>query len=231
MKSTPINTAQLPTTPGEEKPAVTVTVLIFSVHNDNFQIVLCKRTREPFKNEWMVPGGLIKIDESLEDAALRILEEKTGIRNVFLEQLYAFGDPKRDPRERRIAIAYYALLPFNSIKLAKDGVHPESKWFPVKQVPHLAFDHNNIIEYAKKRVCSKITYTNVAQSLLPEKFTLSQLQKIYEVILEESLDKRNFRKKMKSLDLLTSLSEKQIEGRHRPAQLYTFKTKELVTFD
>ncbi|MBI5044494.1 MAG: NUDIX hydrolase [Candidatus Levybacteria bacterium] len=214
-----------------DKPAVSVQVLIFSINKGKLEIVLIKRMREPFKDYFSIPGDIITVEESLNDAAKRILYEKTGIKNVYLGQLETFGEVNRDPRGRVIAVAYYSLLPHNSVDLSKapNGLH--ASWIPVEKLSKLAFDHEEIIKTAIKRIKSKLLYSNIAGTLLPESFRLSELQKAYEIILEEKIDKRNFRKKMLSLDVIESTGEIYKLGNHRPAMLYKFKSKELIHYD
>jgi len=206
-----------------EKPSVTVDILIFTVRNNGLNVLLIKRKTWPFKDFWANPGGFVEMDESLEETALRELKEETGVENVYLEQLYTFGSPKRDPRTRVISVAYYALVrsDFVKIKAATDAA--DAKWFPVDSLPNLAFDHEEIMRYALDRIRNKIEYTNIAFQLLPEKFTLSELQNVYEIILGKKIDKRNFRKKVKEIGLLKPLSENKMEGAHRPAQLFSFR--------
>lgn len=214
-----------------EKMVVTVNVLIFSIRDEKLSVLLVKRAYEPFADYWSCPGGVFGIEESLEDAAARVLEERAGVKNIFLEQLYTFGDPKRDPRERRIGVTYYALISSDHLKLMPSGKSKDAQWFHVDKLPKLAFDHKKIIRYGYDRLRSKIGYSNIVFGLMQDKFRLSELQKAYEVILGHELDKRNFRKKMKELDLLESTGLKEMDGAHRPAMLYRFKHKEVVIFD
>lgn len=211
-------------------PAVTVDVLIFTIDDNQLKVVLVKRGIPPFKDMWAIPGGFVRSDESLEQAATRELSEETGVSRVYLEQLYTFGDPKRDPRERVITVSYMALVPINKIKLSASTDVTEAKLFDTGKLPPLAFDHKKIFDYALKRLRAKIEYTNIVYSLLTPQFRLSQLQKVYEVVLQKKLDKRNFRKRMLSLDLLKSSGKKDFQGAHRPAMLYQFKKREVVFF-
>ena len=208
-----------------ERPSVTVDVILFTVKDDDLKVLLVKRNVEPFKDMWAIPGGFVKIEESLEDAAKRELLEETNVKDVYLEQLYTFGDPKRDPRTRVITAAYFALVNAEKFKLKASTDVKDVRWFSMFDLPELAFDHKKIIESALKRLRWKMEYTTVAFSLLPEKFTLTQLQKIYEIILDKNLDKRNFRKKIKALELVKEVQEFQEEVAHRPAQLYTKNKK------
>jgi 8-oxo-dGTP diphosphatase len=171
---------------------------------------------------WAIPGGFVKMDESLEEAAKRELQEETGVQDVYLEQLYTFGDPGRDPRTRVITVVYFALLDSErlQVRAADDAVNVG--WFSVYNLPQLAFDHERILEYALNRLRGKLAYTTIAFSLLPEQFTLHELQRVYEIILHRRLDKRNFRKKILSTGILEDTGAKKMEGTHRPARLYRF---------
>lgn len=213
-----------------ENPLVTVDILILTVEKDSLKIILIKRNKEPFKNAWAIPGGFIEKNETLEQAALRELMEETGVKNIYLEQLYTFGDPKRDPRGRVVTVAYFALIPSNKIRLSFSADAAQARWFSTGNLPNLAFDHEKIISYALDRIRSKIEYSNIVYGLLPKKFRLSRLQKIYEIILGKKLDKRNFRKRMLSLGLLKATGQKERDGAHRPAMLYQFITKEIIFF-
>jgi len=207
------------------KPSVTVDIILFTVKKNDLKVLLVKRDIEPFKDMWAIPGGFVRIHESLEDAAKRELLEETNVKDVYLEQLYSFGDPKRDPRTRVITVAYFALVNSKKFKLKASTDVKDAKWFSMYDLPKLAFDHQKIIEYALKRLRWKLEYTTVVFSLLPERFTLTQLQKIYEIIFHKELDKRNFRKKIKALGIVKETSEYQEDVTHRPAKLYTKNTK------
>ena len=214
-----------------EQPAITVDLSIFTVDEDALKVMLVQRAEEPFAGTWSIPGGFLKIGESLDDAALRVLTEKTSIRNVYLEQLYTFGEPGRDPRARVITVTYFALIPWK--KLAQPGSTKvtDLMWSPVHHLPRLAFDHNQILNVAVRRLRAKVGYSNIVYGLMPEQFRLSELQKMYESITNQSLDKRNFRKKMLSTGLLQETGKKDAAGAHRPAMLYKFKKKEIAFFD
>lgn len=214
-----------------ERPSVTVDVLVFTIQENELKLLLVKRGVEPFKNMWALPGGFVKMNESLDSAARRELGEETGVKEVYLEQLYSFGEPKRDPRTRVITVAYYALIPSEMLQLQASTDTTDAQWFAIKSLPPLAFDHKEIVSVGRDRLKSKLGYSSVAMGLLPKEFRLSELQKVYEVILDHGVDKRNFRKKMLSLDLLESTGKKEIEGAHRPAMLYRFNTKNVVVFD
>lgn len=207
---------------------MTVDLLIFSVIENELKIILVKRGIEPFKGEWALPGGFVKINESLEEAALRELGEETGVKGVYLEQLYTFGDVGRDPRERVITVAYVALIPDKDLKLKASTDTADAQWFSVGNLPNLAFDHKKIILYALSRLKSKIEYSNIVFGLLPKKFRMSQLQRVYEAILDKKVDKRNFTKWIMSLGLIEETGERVVEGAHRPAMLYRFKSRQAV---
>ncbi len=213
-----------------ERPAVTVDVLLFTILDDHLKVALIRRGLPPFQHHWAIPGGFVHIDETLEEAARREIEEEAGVRDVFLEQLYTFGDPQRDPRMRVITVAYYALVPGDRINLIAATDAAEASWFSVNDLPPLAFDHKIILEHAVERLKSKLEYSNIAYALLPPKFRLSDLQKVYEIILGRKLDKRNFRKKMLSLGLVEPTRQVDASGAHRPAQLYRFKKRKMVFF-
>jgi 8-oxo-dGTP diphosphatase len=204
-----------------ESLRVTVDIVIFTLREGSLQVLLVKRGVPPFEGQYAIPGGFIREGESLEEAALRELYEEAGVRNVFLEQLYTFGDPKRDPRGRVITVAYYALIASDKLSLVAGADAAEAQWFPVNNLPPLAFDHRSILDYATERLRNKLEYTTVGFQLLPEKFTLGALQAVYEAILGRALDKRNFRRKIALLGILKPLREWQHTGR-KPAQLFRF---------
>lgn len=206
------------------RPSVAVDIVLFTVAQSALKVLLIKRGLQPFAGQWCLPGGFVKIDESLENAAMRELREETGVAHVYLEQLYTFGAPKRDPRGRVISVSYYALVDATKIRPFVTGEEQieNVQWFPVNDLPKLAFDHEDIIKYAIKRLRYKLEYTAVGLELLPELFTLTDLQKLYEVILNERLDKRNFRKKLVSLGILEATRHYK-KGAHRPALLHKFK--------
>jgi 8-oxo-dGTP diphosphatase len=207
------------------RPALTVDCVVFGFDETELKVLLIQRGLEPFKGRWALPGGFVRLEETLEEAARRELEEEAGLKQVFLEQLYTFGAVKRDPRERVVSVAYYALVKMSAhqTKAATDAA--DAKWFPIAESPKLAFDHADILQTALGRLKAKVRYEPIGFELLPPKFTLSQLQRLYEAVLEVELDKRNFRKKMMSYDLLLPLKEQQLTGRHRPAQLYRFNAE------
>jgi 8-oxo-dGTP diphosphatase len=204
------------------RPSVTVDVIIFTLSEGDLQVLLIQRGHPPFEGMWAIPGGFVGIDESLEDAAQRELEEETGVHDVYLEQLYTFGDRGRDPRGRVITVAYFALVPSDATQLHAGQDASDARWWSVYGLPPLAFDHADILEYALQRLRYKLEYTAVGFELLPETFTLSELQSAYEIILGEELDKRNFRRKILSADVIEATGEYRT-GEGRPAKLYRFR--------
>ena len=204
------------------RPSVTVDIIVFTLRENDLQVLLIKRGHPPFEGTWAIPGGFVGIDESLEGSALRELEEETSVRDVYLEQLYTFGDPGRDPRGRTITVAYFALVPAIAIHPRAGDDAAEARWWSVYDLPPLAFDHADILIYALQRLRYKLEYTAVGFELLPETFTLSELQAAYEVILGEELDKRNFRRKILSAGVIEESGEYRA-GEGRPAKLYHFR--------
>ena len=203
-------------------PFVTVDVIIFTLCSSDLQVLLVKRKYSPFEGMWAIPGGFVGIDESLEDAALRELEEETGVRDVYLEQLYTFGGVDRDPRGHVITVAYFALVPAAAIDPHAGSDAVETRWWSAYDLPSLAFDHANILSYALQRLRYKLEYAAVGFELLPDVFTLSELQAAYEIILGEKLDKRNFRRKILSAQVIEE-TEMYRTGEGRPAKLYRFR--------
>lgn len=205
-----------------QRPAVTIDVVLFTILGGDLKVLLVQRKNKPFRGRWALPGGFVGYGESLDEAALRELKEETNVSNVYLEQLYTFGEPDRDPRTRVITVAYYSLIcaDFAEVRAADDA--QEARWFPVRRLPTLGFDHPEILRYALGRLRNKLGYSNVGFQLLPEKFTLTELQRVYEIILGRKIDKRNFRKKLLQLDVLRRCPERRMAGVHRPAQLFSF---------
>lgn len=205
------------------RPSVTVDLVIFTIAGNDLKVLLIRRRQEPFKDRWALPGGFMDIDESLDAAAARELEEETGVRDVYLEQLYTFGEPGRDPRGRVISVAYFALIDAERQRIVAADDAADAAWYSVFHPPKLAFDHSKVLEYAVWRLRNKLEWTTVGYELLPKKFTLSQLQRVYEIILQRPVDKRNFRKKILAQGKIRELNESRTDGAHRPARLYTFR--------
>ena len=202
-------------------PAVTTDVVVFTILDGRLNILLVKRANPPFQDNWALPGGFLDIDEDLDACAARELEEETGIGGLYLEQLYTFGATHRDPRERVISVTYYALVPQDALatpRAASDAA--DVAWHAFEDLPPLAFDHAQIIAMAHRRLVAKLDYSTIALQFMPETFTLSELQCVYEALLNQPLDKRNFRKRILSLDLIEETGRQRRNGKHRPAREY-----------
>jgi 8-oxo-dGTP diphosphatase len=206
--------------------AVAVDVVLFTIQDRSLKVLLIKRPAAPFQGAWALPGGLVRRDESVDEAALRSLQEETAITTVYLEQLYTFGDRDRDPRGRVLTVSYYAVVGGQLSEKAEPS--PSARWWDLDRLPTLAFDHKKIVGYALERLRNKVNYTSVAFQLLPKTFTLSELQRAYEVILNQALDKRNFRKKMLQLGILADTGTQKSDGRQRPARLYSFTPTRVI---
>jgi 8-oxo-dGTP diphosphatase len=204
------------------RPALTVDCVVFGLDQKGLQILLIRRALEPFKGRWALPGGFVHIDESVSDAARRELREETGLDGVFLEQLFTFGELDRDPRERVVTVAFYALVNLGDHRVQAATDADRVAWFDVGDLPQLAFDHQQIVDLALARLKGKVRYQPIGFELLPPKFTLSQLQAMYETILERPLDKRNFRKKVLALNILDETDEVEQDVAHRAARLFRF---------
>ena len=212
--------------PAAQHVKIAVDNCIFTVLEDRLHLLLIQMTRVPFTGMWALPGGLIQDDESLDAAAVRILYEETGVADVYLEQLYTFGRPDRDPAGRVVSVAYFALIHAAEIVLHTQPKYADVRWWPSANLPPLAYDHDAVAAYARQRLEWKLAYTNVVWSLLPRRFALTELQKAYEAVLGRQLDKRNFRKKILSLGLVEPVGETAMRGAHRPAMLYRFTSRE-----
>ncbi len=206
-----------------ERPSVTVDVVIFTLRQQDLQVLLIRRKHAPFADYWAIPGGFVQMDESLERAALRELEEETGVHDVYIEQLYTFGEPERDPRTRVITVVYLALVPATALPALRAGDDAaEAEWWSMRDLPSLAFDHAEILKYALTRLRYKLEYSAVGFELLPPTFTLSELQSTYETILGENLDRGNFRKKLRNAAVVEPTRQHR-DTRGRPARLYRFR--------
>ena len=211
-------------------PAVTTDVVIFTIRQDELKALLIKRALPPYRNMWALPGGFVNLEESLEEGARRELEEETGVRDVYLEQLYTFGEPDRDPRERVITVAYYALVPTDEIDIQAGTDAEGVSWFSMEELPELAFDHRAILDMAHERLRARLDYSTIAFQFMPRDFTLSELQHVYELILREPVDKRNFRKRILGLDLIEETGKQKRDGAHRPAALYRVRDRKRIDF-
>ena len=218
------------------RPALTTDVILFTFAENELRVLLVQRRGEPFAGQWALPGGFVEMDETLEATARRELAEETGVDEAsddfYIEQLYTFGDPGRDPRGRVISVAYFALLSVDRVgDVAVQGGDDASdaRWWCVENLPPLAFDHDDILRYALRRLRWKLEWTALGFLLLPRQFTLSELQRVYEAVLGETLDKRNFRRKMlatriEGAPVLEATGEVR-QGGHRPAKLYRFTAR------
>jgi 8-oxo-dGTP diphosphatase len=207
-----------------ERPGLTVDCVIFGLdlEEERLKVLLIERDLEPFAGMWAIPGGFVRQGETPEAAAMRELQEETGLTDVFLEQLYTFGAPGRDPRGWIVSVAYYALVSPEKHEINATTDARQARWFPVNSLPPLAFDHADILDTALQRIRGKLTYAPIGFELLPQKFTIKQLQKLYQIVLGMKLDNRNFRKKIFSMNVLKELDEMQKGVPHRAARLYKF---------
>ncbi len=208
-------------------PGVTVDLVIFTVEHSGLSILLIQRLDQPFKNSPALPGGFLHKDETTSEAAVRVLRDKAGIADVYIEQLFTFDKVRRDPRGQILSVTYFALVPKEKIKIFETEVTEHPRFTPISSLPSLAFDHNEIVTYAHKRLVDKVQYTNIIYSLMPRLFTLTHLQKTYESVLNKKIDKRNFRKRFAQLKLLKKTGKVERGGRQRPAALYTFAQRKL----
>jgi 8-oxo-dGTP diphosphatase len=209
-------------------PAVTTDIVVFTIRHETLKVLLIKRAEDPYLGSWALPGGFVGIDESLDAAAARELDEETGVTDVYLEQLYTFGQPDRDPRERVITVAYYALIPSDRIQIRAATDAEAVGWFGLPELPRLAFDHERILAMALERLRAKLDYSTIALQFMPQEFTLTELQSVYEQILGEPIDKRNFRKRILALDAIEATDRERRDGAHRPAKLYRAIDRETV---
>jgi 8-oxo-dGTP diphosphatase len=203
---------------------IAVDAVVFTIIDNGLNILLIERKKEPYKGKFALPGGFLENNEELEEAATRELHEETGVKDIFLKQLKTYGSVKRDPRGRVISVAFIALINSDRELVASSDAL-RANWHPTHSLPELAFDHEVIVKDALAQLKIEIQTTNIACQILPERFTLTKMQKLYENILGKELDKRNFRKKIKELELLKETKETFMEGAHRPALLYEFSNK------
>ena len=210
------------------KPTIRLSVdaVVFGYDSKHgLSVLLIKRKYDPFQGQWAIPGGLVLENESLESAVERELQEETGIHVNYLEQLYTFGKPGRDPRNRVVTVAYYGLVNQGNFELYADTDAEEAQWFNVAELPKLAFDHDAILDVAIERLKGKISYEPIGFELLGEKFPFSELHKLYETVYGMSIDRRNFKKKFLQLNILEELDEKVSQGKGRPGSLFRFNQK------
>jgi 8-oxo-dGTP diphosphatase len=204
------------------RAALTVDCVVFGLDEAGLQVLLIQRQGEPYAGRWALPGGFVNVDEELDTAARRELAEETGLQIRFLEQLYTFGGVQRDPRERVVTVAYFALVRLADQRLQAASDARDARWFTVSRLPRLAFDHAHIVRVAHERLRGKVGYQPIGFELLPVRFTLRHLQQLDETILGRPLDKRNFRKKLLSMELRVALDEWEADVAHRAARLYQF---------
>jgi 8-oxo-dGTP diphosphatase len=226
-----------------DRPSVTIDVAMLTIMKGELRVLVVRRNENPFEGDWALPGGFVRMDESLEEAAERVLQEKVGLENIYLEQLYTFGHPERDPRMRVITVSYYALIAEDRLSTAELDQNTQlaqvvvlwegERGGPVNlfgtngELP-LAFDHAEIIGMAVKRIRGKLDYVPIGFQLLPERFTLRQLQEIHEVILDRDLNKDSFRRRLSSSGLIKSTGERERQVDHRPATLYRFTKRSAI---
>lgn len=209
-------------------PSVTTDCVIFGFDGTQLQVLLIERGIEPYKGKWAFPGGFLNMNESAEEGALRELQEETGLTGAYIEQFHTFTEPSRDPRERVITIAYYALVRIQEVKGGDDAAR--AKWFALDEVPQLAFDHDMILRTALARLRERIHFQPIGFELLPEKFTMKELQSLYEAILQVKFERRNFAKKMLHYDLVTQLEETTWPTAKREAYLFSFNKENYEEF-
>lgn len=200
---------------------------IVTIRDGVLNVLLIQMKKVPFEGMWALPGGLLGEEETTLAAASRILKTQTGVADVFLEQLATFDNVNRDPAGRVVSVAYYALLPDMDLQLKTTDKYADVRWWPIKKLPALAYDHKMVVKEAIDRIAAKIQYTNIVWSLLPKEFTLTELQRVYEIILDKDLDKRNFRKRIEDLELIKPTGKMRTGMAHRPAALYQFKHRKL----
>jgi len=204
------------------RPSVTIDCVVLGYDCNTVSLLLVNRKEVPFNNMWTLPGGFLFIDETPEESARRILSTKTGLDNLYLEQLYTFGEVKRDPRGRVLSIAYYALVDPRKFQLLAGNATNDVKWFAISKLPKIGFDHKQIIAVALNRLKAKVTYQPIGFELLDKKFTLTELQFLYECILERPIDKRNFRKRMLDSKVIKATGEKRTGEKNRAPELFEF---------
>ena len=209
-------------------PQINTNVVVYTLRDGQLKLLLVRRGAEPFKSMWALPGGRLQPDEELDASALRTLEEGTGVSGVYLEQLFTFGAPDRDPRRRTIAVSYFALIPSDRLQLRAAMDAEGVGWFSLNELPQLAFDHQQMVDFARQRLAAKLAYSTIALQFMPERFTLSELQEVYETILDEKMDKRNFRKRILAMEQVVETEQVRRTGSHRPARLYRVRDPSTV---
>lgn len=210
------------------KVLLTTDIVLFTIQQERLKVLLVRRASAPYKGCWALPGGFVQEGESLAECARRELLEETGVDEAYLEQLYTFGEPDRDPRGRVATVAYFALVRSDELILEAATDADAAAWFPVDELPDLAFDHADILQVARERLSAKVEYSTIAFQFLPEEFTLKQAQDVHEAVLGHSLDKRNFRTALKARELVKGTGRKFQDGPHRPAELFRLVSDEPV---
>ncbi|MGV0006073.1 MAG: NUDIX hydrolase [Candidatus Porifericomitaceae bacterium WSBS_2022_MAG_OTU9] len=210
--------------------SVCVDVVLFTIADDGLQLLLVQRRNMPYRGQWALPGGFMEPDEELRDAAIRELREKTGVDCIYLEQLYTFGTLGRDPRGRVVSVTYFALAPMRTDLLVAGSDAMQARWFKVGDYPQLAFDHEAIIDLAKQRLSAKLEYSTIAFQFMDRHFTLGRLQKVYEIISGQDIDKRNFRRRICALPCVHDTGRTTCSSGVRPARLYTIEKPSQVEF-
>lgn len=213
------------------RPALSVDCVVFGIDEGDLKLMLIKRKLAPFKNKWALPGGFVRMDETTDHAARRELEEESGLKNIYLEQLYTFSKIDRDPRQRVVSICHYALVRLKNYEVHASTDASDAAWFSIDDLPSLAFDHQHMVDLALDRLKGKLRYKPIGFELLPELFTLSQLQHVYEVILGKNFDKRNFRRRVLKTGLIVESGEVQKDVAHRAAQLFKFDKERYKTLE
>jgi 8-oxo-dGTP diphosphatase len=207
------------------RSAFSVDSVIFGFDESDLKVLLIYRGADPYKGTWALPGDLVRLDEDLDESARRVLKELTGLSNVFMEQIHTFGKVDRHPMGRVITVAYYSLVKISDFKINPSSWAKDAKWHSINKIPKLPFDHNEILEFAKTKLKEKVRHQPIGFELLPEKFSLTEIQHLYESVLEIEMDKRNFRKKLLAMDLLVDSGISQNAVAHRPAKLFSFDKK------
>ena len=209
-------------------PALAVDTMIFAIRDSALCVLLIQITKGPYQGQWALPGGIVQIDETLDEAAKNVLAKKAGIHGLHMEQLYTFSSLERDVRGRMVSVAYFALVDSDVFEPKTLDYYADIQWKSVTKLPKMAFDHKEMIMYGVKRLQAKIEYSNIVYGLLPKEFTLTEMQEVYEAILGAQIDKRNFRKKILSLDILIETDKARTGQKSRPAKLYQFKKRQLI---
>ncbi len=212
-------------------PALAVDTMIFAIREGKLCVLLIQIGTGPYKDQWALPGGIVQIGETLDEAAQNVLAKKAGIKGLHLEQLYSFSKLDRDVRGRVVSVAYFALVDSDKFSVETMDYYMAIDWKNVEKLPKMAFDHKEMIQYGVKRLCAKIEYSNIVYGLLPKEFTLTEMQSVYEAIVGHVIDKRNFRKKILALNILVETDKERTGQKNRPAKLYQFRKRQLVFTD